>query len=57
MGLTGIIFLANALIDLAIKIYVAIAENPETPEELRAKLIPALDELRKTRDAVASVEL
>ena len=57
MGLTALIFLANALVDLAIKIYTAIASDGQTPEEIRAKLIPAIAELQKTRDAVASVEL
>lgn len=57
MSLTAIIALANALLDLAIRIYAEIAQSAGTPEQQRAKLLLALDELRKTRAAVEAVEL
>lgn len=56
MNPVTIILFANALVDLAIKIYGEVRDDPATPEEAAARAQAAFARLQAAKDAIAAYQ-
>jgi hypothetical protein len=50
------VMIGNAAADLALKIYSAVANSPDTPDAVKAQLAATSEQLAATRAAVAAFE-